>query len=219
MGVPFTRWRVPLPLDALRELIPPFKAFRGAWRFSWLMVIALSWWSAVAVQQLVERQGHRQVRSWGPPLLIVVLTLLSVPVQLPALDLELDGRLIPVGPAGRAAVLTLPAPADEFAEDQTEARWLLRAMSTGRATTGGASGWEPPEVADLRRRLEACEKGQSDASVFLKEMRLAGYTWGELVWRPGDDARVKFWRSVLEQNGARRLDDQPHELYETYRLD
>jgi hypothetical protein len=219
IGVPFTSWRVPLPLDALRELIPPFKAFRAAWRFSWLMVIAMSWWSAVAVQQMVERQGHRQVRSWGPPLLIVVLTLLSLPVQVPAVDLEVDGRLLPVGPTGRAAVLTLPAPANEFAEDQTEARWLLRAMSTGRATTGGTSGWEPPEVAELRRRLAACEKGQSDASALLTEMRLAGYGWVELALRPGDGARLDFWRSALNENGARRLDDQPHVLYETYRLD
>jgi hypothetical protein len=210
---------VPLPLDGLRELIPSFKAFRAAWRFSWLMVIALSWWSAVAVQQMVERQGHRQVRSWGPPLLIVVLTLLSLPVQVPAVDLELDGRLIPVGPAGRAAVLTLPAPAREYDEDQTEARWLLRAMATGRATTGGVSGWEPPEVADLRRRLEACEKGQSDASALLEEMHRAGFTWVELALRPGDGARLEFWRSALKKNGARRLDDQPHELYETYRIE
>jgi hypothetical protein len=219
VGVPGTGIRIPLPMDFLRELVPPFKAFRGAWRFSWLMVIALSWWSALAVQQIVDRQGHRQVKVWVPSVLLMVLTLLSLPVKLPALDLGTEGRLASVPNRDRMAVLTLPAPATEYEEDFFEARWLLRAMVTGSRVTGGASGWVPPEIVDLRQRLAACEQDPDAAVGLLTEWKEKGYVQVELVLRNDDQERVDFWRKVLVKTGARLSNTWPHEDYEFYELE
>lgn len=218
MGLPFTDRRLPLPLDWIREIAPPFKAFRGAWRFSWLMVIALSWWAAVGVEQLVERRGHRLVRPWIPLALVALLALVSLPVQVPGLALGMAGRPLAQagGPVG--GVLTLPAPANEYAEDVAEARWLLRALATGRPVTGGATGWVPPEVIALRNRLLDCEEGRLDPAVIFAEMKGRGVALVELTLRPGDERRLDFWRRALAGQGAVRLDLWPHPLYETYRM-
>lgn len=218
MGLPFTDRRFPLPLDWIREIAPPFRAFRGAWRFSWLMVIALSWWAAVGMEQLVERRGHRLVRPWIPLALVVALAAVSLPVQVPGLALAVDGRpqtpiLEQSGP-----VLTLPAPADEYAEDVAEARWLLRALTTGQPVTGGATGWVPPEIITLRSRLLDCEEGRLDPAVIFAEMKGRGVVSVELTLRPGDDARLDFWRQALTRWGAVRSEPWPHQLYEMYRL-
>jgi hypothetical protein len=218
VGLPFTDRRFPLPLDWLREIAPPFKAFRGAWRFSWLMVIALAWWAAVGVEQMVERRGHRQVRAWVPLALVVVMVLVSIPVQVPGLAITLDGR--PAQPVFEQAgpVLTLPAPENEYAEDVAEARWLLRSVVIGQRVTGGATGWVPPEIVALRERLKACEEGQEDPVQLLREMKTGGVVSVELTLRPEDETRLDFWRQALKKMGARRSEPWPHELYEMYRL-
>ena len=205
MGLPFTDRRLPLPLDLIRELVPPFKAFRGAWRFSWLMVIALSWWAAVAIEMFVERRGHRQVPAFVPALLVGLVAIISIPVAVPGLSLPLDGRhragILPLsGP-----VLTLPAPENEYAEDVEEAAWLLRALQTGQPVSGGATGWVPPEVRHLRTRLKSCEEGDGSAHELLREMAQQGFVAAELVLRPGDERRLEFWRRAPARKRGREL--------------
>lgn len=218
VGLPFTDRRFPMPLDWIREIIPPFKAFRGAWRFSWLMVIALAWWSAVGVEQMVEKSGHRQVPAWVPLGLVFVLALVSIPVQVPGLTVLLDGR--PATPLFNqsGAVLTLPAPENEYAEDISEARWLLRSLMTGQPVTGGATGWVPPEVISLRTRLKACEEGDLDPIQVFQDMEANGVVSVELTHRPGDDGRLVFWQQALKEFGAERSEPWPNSLYMMYRL-
>jgi len=218
VGLPFTDNRFPLPLEWLREIFSPFKAFRGAWRFSWLMVVALAWWAAVGLEQLVERKGHRQLPSYFPLVLVLILAVLSIPVQVPGLTVGLDGR--PALPLFQqeGPVLTLPAPVNEYAEDVIEARWLLRALVTGQPVTGGATGWVPPEIVTLRERLASCEKGEADPIELFREMRAAGVVSAELALRPEDERRLRFWRQALEKYGAEPSEPWPHPGYEMYKL-
>ena len=218
VGIPFTDRRFPLPLDWIREIIPAFKAFRGAWRFSWLMVIALAWWSAVGVEQLVEKRGHRLVPTWVPLMMVGVMALLSLPVRVPGLKLEMDGR--PILPVFEQAgpVLSLPAPANEYAEDVAEARWLLRAVMIGQPVTGGATGWVPPEIITLRTRLLECEEGRLDPEVVFREMKERGVVSVELTLRSEDDVRLAFWRRALLASGAKRSEPWPHPAFEMYRM-
>ena len=218
MGLPFTDRRLPLPLDVVRELVPPFKAFRGAWRFSWLMVIALAWWSAVAVEMFVEKRGHRRVPVLVPVVLVLLMGLVSLPVAVPGLTLPLDGRPSPGRLALAGPVLTLPAPENEYAEDVAEAGWLVRSLHTGQPVSGGATGWVPPEVRRLRTRLKSCEEGDGSAGELLMEMARQGFVAAELVLRPGDEARLEFWRTALVESGAELCEPWPHPMYEMYRL-
>ncbi len=217
IGLPGTSFRLPLPLDLLREVAPPFKAYRAVWRFSWLMVVALAWWSAVGVEQLVAKyqSGYRR---WAAPLLpLVLLFLLSIPAAVPSVTVPMDGKLeaheVAAGP-----ILTLPAPATEFEEDQTEALWLLRSLKTGQRVTGGVSGWVPPEARFLRIRLKNCEEQKENAADFLQQMKADGYHRAEIALRPGDEKRVTFWRDALIGAGAVRDDLWPQSGYEMYRF-
>jgi hypothetical protein len=215
VGLPGTDRRLPLPLEWLRTVAPPFRAFRGAWRFSWLMVIAVAWWSAVGVEGLLDLK--RRVLA---PVAVALLALVSVPMGVPAMDVPLDGHL-----NGRLGVLgllegpvaTLPAPVDEYAEDVIEALWLARALETGRSVTGGATGWVPPEIVALRSRLRRCEEGGEDPRALLTEWRTQGITTVEIALRPGDP-RVDFWRGVLHEEGAKRVTTWPRSGYEMYLL-
>ena len=217
MGLPGTSYRLPLPLDAIRELVPPFKAFRGVWRFSWLMVVALAWWSAVGVEQLVIKY-QTGFRRWAAPLVpLVLLFLVSLPAAVPSMQVPMDGRLELVDKI-QGSVLTLPAPANEYAEDRTEALWLLRSLKTGLPVTGGASGWVPPEIRFLRVRLLNCEEGRESAVDLLAEMNGQGISRVEIALRPGDEKRVTFWRDALIQAGAVREDLWPQVGYEMYRF-
>ncbi len=150
--------------------------------------------------------------------LVVVMVLVSIPVQVPGLAITLDGR--PAQPVFEQAgpVLTLPAPENEYAEDVAEARWLLRSVVIGQRVTGGATGWVPPEIVALRERLKACEEGQEDPVQLLREMKTGGVVSVELTLRPEDETRLDFWRQALKKMGARRSEPWPHELYEMYRL-
>ncbi len=220
VGIPGTENRVALPMGWLRELIPPFKAYREAWRFSWLMVVALSWWSAVGVEQLVCKY-QVGVRRWVAPLLpLVLLFLVSLPAAVPAVKVPLHGFFRePANPnALQSPVLTLPAPAVEFDEDCTEALWLTRSLTTGQAVTGGASGWVPPEVRQLRARLKDCEEGRSAAATLLAEMKAEGFFRAEIALRFHDDKRIQFWRNALLTAGATRDDPWPESGYEMYLL-
>jgi hypothetical protein len=146
------------------------------------------------------------------------VTLLSLPVQVPALKVPLDGWPRPNHLAWQGPVLGLPAPENEYAEDVAEARWLLRALETGQPVTGGATGWVPPEIVELRARLKDCEQGQLAPAVILAEMKERGVVAAELTLRPDDQARLDFWRRALTEYGAERSDPWPDALYETYRL-
>ncbi len=217
VGVPGTAARLPLPLDLVRELVPPFKAFRGAWRFSWLMVVAVSWWSAVGMEQLLAKYSQG-ARRWLAPLSpLVLLFLLSLPAAVPGLKVPLDGRP-GLTVSQRSAVLTLPAPATEYDEDRTEALWLARTLTTGQPVTGGATGWVPPEIRELRTSLLHCEEGKTKATDLLAEMKKQGIVWAEIALRPGDQKRIGFWRDALREAGAVRDDVWPQAGYEMYRL-
>jgi hypothetical protein len=217
IGVPGTSHRLPLPLDLIREMAPPFKAFRGVWRFSWLMVVALAWWSAVGVEQLVQKY-QTGFRRWAAPLVpMVLLFLLSMPAAVPSVQVPLDGRVENQGMV-TGAVLTLPAPATEYDEDRTEALWLVRSLTTGLPVTGGATGWVPPEVRLLRTRLLNCEEGNESAGKLFQEMRADGIELVEIAIRPGDEKRVTFWRDALKQARAERIFYWAQTGYEMYRF-
>ncbi len=218
VGLPFTDRRLPLPLELLRETIPFFKAFRGAWRFAWLMTIALAWWSAVGTEQLVMRWPAGR-RGWLIPAVpLVLMTILAFPAGAPSRPMSLDGYAQPglfpqVGP-----VLSLPAPENEWAEDIVEGRWLVRALMIQQPVSGGATGWVPPEIVSLRDTLKQCEEGRIAAVDVLREMKARGFVSAEIVRRPGDERRMAFWRQALTEYGASRQDPWPHPDYETYLL-
>ena len=225
VGLPWTDARAPLPLAWLREIVPPFKAFRGAWRFSYLMVIAVAWWSAVGVRGLVglvtavaDRSVARRGLVLAPAAAVLLLTFVSLPAAVPSLPVPLDGHLCPEAAAATGPVLTLPAPENEYAEDVTEALWLARALETGRPVTGGASGWVPPEIVAFRTRLQDCEQGRSTAAELFADLQEQGVELVELALRPGDDVRIEFWREALRDADARRIAPWPQDGYETYRL-
>ncbi|MFH2052360.1 MAG: hypothetical protein ABIK96_07810 [bacterium] len=213
VGLPGTDRRLPLPLEWLRAAVTPFKAFRGAWRFSWLFIIAVAWWAAVGLDLLAARPGRRRLGVLGA---VVLLTLVSLPAGVPAVKVPLAGRPEP-GPA-RGPVLTLPAPVNEYAEDRTEALWIARAIELGAPVTGGATGWVPPEIVAFRERLAACEQGREDAGEFLAGMRRQGYLWVELALREYDGVRVDFWRRALDAAGAEPVDSDAVQGYEMYRF-
>lgn len=218
VGLPGTDRRLPLPLEWIRTIAPPFRAFRGAWRFSWLLVIAVSWWAAVGAGYLVRLQARSISRRLAPTLALVLLTLVSIPAAVPGLKVALDGHPLSSTAAWSGPILSLPAPINEYAEDQTEALWLLRALETGQQVTGGATGWVPPEIVELRQRMYACEQGQADVRAFFKEMQQAGVVAAEIVGRPGDDLRAEFWRKALADYGACANTPWPRQTYEMYRL-
>ncbi len=215
LGLPGTDFRLSLPMEWLREIAPPFKAYRAAWRFSWLMVVALAWWSAVGAEQLVlkYRQGPRR---WAAPMLPVILMIfVSLPAAIPSVEIGWDGHPAFIANTG-GAVLTLPAPAHEYDEDRTEARWLIRSLVTGLPVTGGTSGWVPPEIKFFRIRLLECEAGREDPENLFHEMRSQGMARVEIAIRQGDDRRIEFWRAALTRNGAVRDDLWPVQGYEMY---
>lgn len=213
VGLPGTERRLPLPLEWLRAVASPFKAFRGAWRFSWLFTIAVAWWAATGLAFLTAAQGRRRLAALGT---VILLTLVSLPAGMPAVEVPVAGHPGP-GPA-RGPVLTLPAPVNEYAEDRTEALWIARAIELGSPVTGGATGWVPPEIVAFRERLTGCEQGREDAGEFLAGMRRQGYQRVELALREGDGARVDFWRRALDAAGAEPVDGGTVPGYEMYRL-
>jgi len=215
VGIPGSDRRVSLPLEWLRAAVPPFKAFRGAWRFSWLFVIAVAWWSAVGVEGLVRRQG---LMGRLTPAVVALLILVSLPAAVPALKVPLAGH--PVWPAFSQAgpVVTLPAPPTEYVEDVTEALWIARALETGQPVTGGATGWVPPEIVDFRVQLEDCENGKLDPVRLFVAWKDMGIVSAEIALRPGDERRTDFWRETLLAAGAVRSEPWPHSGYEMYLL-
>ena len=215
VGLPGTDRRFPLPLEWLRTVAPPFKAFRGAWRFSWLFVIAVAWWTAAGAEVLVRRPG---LVGRLTPALMALLVLVSLPAGVPAFKVPLDGR--PLWPAfpQPGPVVTLPAPPTEYDEDVTEALWIARTLETGQPVTGGATGWVPPEIVKFRVDLKACEDGEMDPVRLLESWREMGLVSAEIALRPGDARRIDFWRKTLLAAGAVRSEPWPHPGYEMYLL-
>ncbi len=214
VGIPGTDLRLPLPMEWLRTAVPPFRAFRGAWRFSWLMIIAVAWWAAVGAGFLAKLSGRRRFLA---PVAVALMALMSLPAGVPAVAVPVTGVPLASGPHPTGPVLTLPAPINEYAEDRTEALWIARALELGQPVTGGATGWVPPEIVAFRTRLHACETGAEDAGKFMAELRTRGFHWVEIALRPGDEQRIKFWRKVLLQSGAVVVANVERPGYETYR--
>ncbi len=215
VGLPGTDRRLPLPLEWLRTIVPPFKAFRGAWRFSWLFVIAVAWWSAVGVEGLVRRKG---LIGRLAPAGVALLILVSLPGAVPSMKVPLTGH--PTNPAflQSGPVVTLPAPATEYVEDVTEALWIARVLETGQPVTGGATGWVPPEIVEFRVRLKACEEGELDPGLLFAAWKDQGIVSAEIALRPGDEQRTDFWRETLLSAGAVLSEPWPRPGYEMYLL-
>jgi len=200
VGLPGTDRRLTLPLGWLHTVFPPARAFRAAWRFGQLATLATAWWAAAGWFALprCEGSGHRW-RRLLPAAVVLALLGESWPARVPAVAIPDAGA--PPTVVREGAVLTLPAPADVYGEDAREAAWLLRALATGRAVTGGASGWVPPATAELRRDLAACERGELDPGPLLARLRVAGVISAEM--RADDpDPRLAFWRGALRAAGA-----------------
>ena len=217
VGLPGTRHRLSLPFSFLREIAPPFRAFRTVWRFSWLAVVAVAWWSAVGAEQIVARYPGRR-RAWlAPSATLALLTLLALPAGIP--NLKVDFSMQETVPAlATGPVLSLPAPLYEYQEDRVEGAWLLRALEFGQPVTGGATGWVPPEIIALRARLNDCEEGRADPAELLSDMKDRGIVAAEIVQRPGDEVRTGFWREALEAFGAVPVTVAPRPSYRMYRL-
>ncbi len=214
VGVPGTDVRLPLPLEWLRAVVPPFRAFRGAWRFSWLLTIAVAWWAAAGAQLLAASSGRLPKLV---PAAVIVLALMSLPMGLPAVSVPVTGRLLPAAGRATGPVLTLPAPVNEYAEDQVEALWIARAQELGRPVTGGATGWVPPPIVAFRNVIQACTGHEDEAREFLHRQRDRGLGEVALALRPGD-ARVGFWRRQLQAVGAIPISGSNNPGYERYRL-
>ena len=109
-------------------------------------------------------------------------------------------------PAG--AVLTLPAPPDEYGEDLVEAYWLHRSLSHGHPVTGGASGWVPPYTRRLRERLALCVEGRGDLVSLWNELHTLGVRYVE-VQDANDAQREQTWRRLLLEHGFRPTPSAP----------
>jgi hypothetical protein len=191
--------RIILPFGVLREIVTAFEAYRAPARFLFLTVIATSWWATAGI--VTAGRGRR----WLVPLAMALIWLESIPMAMLAVPVEVDGRQDPTSvvrdaPAG--AVLTLPAPRSEAEEDAAETRWLHRALATGRAVTGGVSGWVPPATRQLREALAASERGELAPAQLLADVRAMGVSAAEIRIDGSDPDRVAFWRRALADLGA-----------------
>jgi len=219
VGLPGTAWRLPLPMGVLNDCFPPARAFRAAWRFGQLATVAAAWWAAAGWAALPGAampgaDGGPAQRRLLPAVVVLALLLESWPARVPAVAIP-DAGTPPPDAAG--AVLTLPAPPDVYGEGPQEAAWLLRALDTGRAVTGGASGWVPPATRELRRDLAACERGELDPRRLLAVLGAGGVTSAEM--RADDpDPRLDFWRHALRTAGAVPRRPQDAGVFETWDL-
>jgi len=153
----------------------------------------------VGAGQWAALAGKRRILA---PVAVVLMVLMSLPMGVPWVAVPVTGGPMAAGVRPTGPVLTLPAPVNEYAEDQTEALWIARALELGQPVTGGATGWVPPQVMAFRKRLQGCEEGTEDGEKFLTEMRAAGFAWAEVALRPGDEHRSEFWRETLRLSGA-----------------
>jgi len=201
VGLPGSGRRLPLPLGILQDVIQPLRALRTVWRFSFLFTLAVAWWSAAGGQVLWHWRGRR-----GAGLAVGLLGLLLVeswPVAVPTVDIPVWGRqgsADPLAGLPAGAVLTLPAPPDEYAEDLTEATWLHRSLSHRHPVTGGVSGWVPPATRELRSRLAACAAGSLEFDTVWAELQAGGVRYIEIA-ESADADRGGTWRRVLAQHG------------------
>jgi hypothetical protein len=196
VGLPGGR-RLPLPLGLLQEALPPARALRAAWRFSFLATLAVAWWSAAGLEGLLRAPAGGRRRLAVAAGLGALLLLESAPVAVPALELPRWPR---EAPCCGAPLLSLPAPADEAAEDLTEALWLHRALASGRPVTGGVSGWVPPWTRDLRRALARLEASGGPADSLLAELARLDVREAEIA-PSAQPARMAFWRRLLRDRG------------------
>jgi hypothetical protein len=206
-GLPFTDKRMLLPFGVLREMIDSLRAFRGAWRFSLLDVLAVAWWAGVGFSALKNRYGNK---SFIIPSAMVCL---SIPVALPIAEIPSEINIPSSSIDQPKLLLTLPAPDHEFNEDQTEALWLLRAIRTNSQVTGGATGWVPESVAKLRVDLAQCEAGLKNPSSVFDKFTNLGVMGAEIVSREEDSSRVEFWRDALFNYGAIEMDNTSDSNY------
>ena len=225
IGLPGTDRRLPLPLSWLRELVPAFEAYRAVWRFSFLAVIGMAWWSAVGADVMIDwasRPGSlgspRRLRSTMPILLVILTVVLSLPATLPVLTIPFDGRALTDAGGGGEPVLCLPSVINPLTSDVTEAFWNHRALEIGQPVSGGATGWRPDSTVDLHRSLRECEDGRGDGAALLRSQQHAGFILAEIVIREGDDERVRYWRNMLQGIGATPISPWPRDGYETWRL-
>lgn len=201
VGLPGSDRRLPLPLGIMQDLIQPLRALRTVWRFSFLFTLAVAWWSAAGGQVLWHWRGRR-----GAGMAVGLLGLLlleSWPVAVPSVDIPVWGRPDspdPLAGLPAGAVLTLPAPPDEYAEDLTEATWLHRSLSHGHRVTGGVSGWVPPVTRELRIRLAACVAGSLGFDNVWAELQAAGVHYIEIA-EDADADRGGTWRRLLARHG------------------
>lgn len=214
VGVPGTDFRLPLPLEWMRSLVPPFRAFRGAWRFSWLLTIAVAWWAAAGATALAGESGRRRLLA-GPAVALMVL--MSLPMGVPAQAVPMTGRPLPVALQATGPVLTLPGVVNEYAEDRTEALWMTRAQELAQPVTGGATGWVPPETVAFRTATFACVGNDSLAVRFLRQAVQRGIAEVEIALTSGDTA-AGFWRDVLQRHGAIRISGGDIPGHERYRM-
>ena len=198
-GLPFTDKRMLLPFGVLREFIDSLRAFRGAWRFSLLTVLAIAWWAGFGFSMLRNRYG---VKAFG---VAVLLVLISLPVTLPIIEIPAEVNLSSNTFASNQKLLTLPTPLNEYLEDRIEVLWLLRAVSTGNQVTGGATGWVSGNIIKLRLELSDCEAGLIAPEEIFDRFIELGITGAEIAERADDSIRVEFWREALSSYGATEM--------------
>ena len=193
VGLPFTDRRLMLPFGWLREILEPVRAYRAVSRFAFLATVAVAWWGTAGWLRLTAIPGRKGRLLAGGAVLLLLLE--SVPVGVPSLTLidQSPSRDVALR---KDAVLTLPAPPDQYSEDLRESRWLWRSLATGRPVTGGVSGWVPPRTRDLRRRLAACERGELAPAPVFAELAATGVRRVEM-FADDTDPRLDFWRAYL----------------------
>ena len=203
--LPGREWfRLPLPFGILQDVLVPFKAFRAPMRFAYLATVAVVWWGTAGIMSVLDSCGARS-RNLVATAVMVAICVESIPMGLLAIPTAVDGRpgryALPAD-LGPGAILTLPAPPTEAQEGPTEARWVLRALATGRPVTGGVSGWVPPETRRLRSLLAACEAGERSPRAVLDSLAAAGIAGAEVCTTGGEPQRAAFWRGVLDSLGG-----------------
>lgn len=179
--VPFTDLEIPLPYQALQDLVWPLRALRDPSRFGILMAWALCLLAGAGAQALwATRRGAAAV-------LLAVGALDAAPGAFDRVRVNADAPVVEGLRALPAdAVWTLwPMPCDETSESARDARAMLWAVASDRRAAAGASGFVPPAIAALREAN--CDGLDPDA------LRAAGVGWvvsdgavdGRVHWTDG----------------------------------
>ncbi len=191
--IPFTSFEIPLPFAWLQDHLWPLRALRDPSRFAILFAWATALLAALGASRLLARRPR-------PGLVVLVLAAVDLaPGGFGSVDAGVDPDVVTTLrsiPEGEVWV-GLPAACRETQESARDARFMLWAEAARRPVAGGASGFVPPAIAELRT---AC------CTAFTVSCRDALREHG-VEWVLSDRAGAGGW-TLLPVDALPRTDDR-----------